>query len=51
MDKLSAADIVIKSAAVADYRPEKTSAQKSKRRRRDDLKLVRNPDILKKLEK
>ena len=36
MDKLSAADIVIKSAAVADYRPEKTSAQKIKKAAEDD---------------
>ncbi|HHT45842.1 MAG TPA: bifunctional phosphopantothenoylcysteine decarboxylase/phosphopantothenate--cysteine ligase CoaBC [Firmicutes bacterium] len=52
MDKLSAADIVIKSAAVADYRPEKTSAQKIKKGGGEmTLKLVRNPDILKEIGK
>jgi len=42
-----AADIFIGVAAVADYRPEKISAQKIKKTARDmPLKLVPNPDIL-----
>jgi phosphopantothenoylcysteine decarboxylase/phosphopantothenate--cysteine ligase len=51
MDKLPAADIVIKSAAVADYRPESISAQKIKKGGEMTLKLVRNPDILKEIGK
>ncbi|KAB3533143.1 bifunctional phosphopantothenoylcysteine decarboxylase/phosphopantothenate--cysteine ligase CoaBC [Alkaliphilus serpentinus] len=45
-------DIIIKSAAVADYRPEATHPQKMKKQD-DDLyiKLVRNPDILMELGK
>ena len=42
-----AADIFIGVAAVADYRPEKISAQKIKKTARDmPLRLVPNPDIL-----
>lgn len=51
MDKLPAADIVIKTAAVADYRPESISAQKIKKGGEMTLKLVRNPDILKEIGK
>ncbi len=49
MDKLPAADIVIKSAAVADYRPQGIAAQKIKKGGEMTLKLVRNPDILKEI--
>jgi len=43
------ATIVIKAAAVSDYRPEKTVSQKIKKRGRSSLSLtlVENPDILK----
>ncbi len=47
MDKLAEADIIIKAAAVADYRPEITLDQKMKKGDDLVLKLVRNPDILK----
>ena len=41
------ADIVVKAAAVADYRPAKTASQKIKKQDDDmQIKLVRNPDIL-----
>lgn len=42
------ADILIMTAAVADYRPENTSDLKIKKENTDDLtiKLVKNPDIL-----
>lgn len=45
------ATIVIKAAAVSDYRPEKTVSQKIKKRGRSSLQLtlVENPDILKNL--
>ncbi len=42
-------DIVIKTAAVADYRPEKCYLEKIKKGDDKDIKLVRNPDILKEL--
>ena len=44
-------DIVIKAAAVADYRAAKVENQKIKKNNDDglELKLVKNPDILKKL--
>ncbi len=45
-------DMIIKAAAVSDYRPEKTSAQKIKKS--DDafsIKLTKNPDILSELGK
>ncbi|HEX3033321.1 MAG TPA: bifunctional phosphopantothenoylcysteine decarboxylase/phosphopantothenate--cysteine ligase CoaBC [Bacillota bacterium] len=46
-ENYSQADIVIKSAAVADYRPKQTSAQKIKKKEGDlVLELERNPDIL-----
>ncbi|NBR30174.1 MAG: phosphopantothenate synthase, partial [Betaproteobacteria bacterium] len=42
-----AADIFIGVAAVADYRPEKVSTQKIKKKGGDmPLRLVQNPDIL-----
>jgi phosphopantothenoylcysteine decarboxylase/phosphopantothenate--cysteine ligase len=44
------ADIVVMAAAVADYRPKKTMAQKVKKSDRAvTLELIANPDILKKL--
>lgn len=46
MEKLPAAQIVIKTAAVADYRPVKSQPQKIKKGGDFALKLVRNPDIL-----
>lgn len=40
-------DVVIKSAAVADYRPKETAAQKIKKSEGElTITLVRNPDIL-----
>ena len=43
----SDADIIIGAAAVADYRPVETAAQKIKKRDGElTLRLVRNPDIL-----
>ena len=45
--QFSAADVVIKSAAVADYRPKHAAAQKIKKSDGDMvLELERNPDIL-----
>ncbi len=44
-------DIVIKAAAVADYRPELQAEQKIKKGEALELKLVRNPDILEELGK
>ncbi len=49
MDNLHLADIIIKTAAVADYRPEKNYAQKIKKTGEMTIRLVRNPDILKEL--
>ncbi len=46
MEKLPQAQIVIKSAAVADYRPAENQQQKIKKGHELTLKLVRNPDIL-----
>jgi phosphopantothenoylcysteine decarboxylase/phosphopantothenate--cysteine ligase len=45
-------DIIVKSAAVSDYRPKETSSQKIKKTN-DNLviELERNPDILKNLSK
>jgi len=39
-------DVLIMAAAVADYRPERTAAQKIKKGGSLHLSLVRNPDIL-----
>ena len=50
MEYYSQADIVVMAAAVSDYRPEKNLEQKVKKGRKSlELKLVSNPDILKKL--
>lgn len=44
-------DVLIATAAVADWRPEKTATSKLKKREMDGvLRLVRNPDILKTVE-
>lgn len=46
------ADIIIKVAAVADYRPQNVSKSKIKKTKKNlNLKLVCNPDILKELGK
>ncbi|RJX29342.1 MAG: bifunctional phosphopantothenoylcysteine decarboxylase/phosphopantothenate--cysteine ligase CoaBC [Dethiobacter sp.] len=49
MDKLFLADVIIKTAAVADYRPEETYSQKIKKGGDLLVRLVRNPDILQEL--
>jgi len=50
MEYYSQADIVVMAAAVSDYRPEKTMEQKVKKGGKFlELKMVPNPDILKKL--
>jgi phosphopantothenoylcysteine decarboxylase/phosphopantothenate--cysteine ligase len=46
-DSMKQSDIVIKAAAVSDYRPQRISAQKIKKDHQEmTLPLVRNPDIL-----
>jgi phosphopantothenoylcysteine decarboxylase/phosphopantothenate--cysteine ligase len=48
----SAADVIVMAAAVADYRPETVAEGKIKKEMQGDvleLRLVRNPDILKEL--
>ncbi len=49
MDKLEKADIVVKAAAVADYRPVENFSQKIKKAGEMQVNLVRNPDILKEI--
>lgn len=49
LGRLPEADVVIKAAAVADYRPAEVSSQKIKKAGEIQLKLVRNPDILKEI--
>ncbi len=52
MDNFSQFDIIIKCAAVADYRPEKKALEKIKKSEKEiTLKLVKNPDILKEIGK
>lgn len=52
MDNFSQFDIIIKCAAVADYRPEKKALEKIKKTEKEiTLKLVKNPDILKEIGK
>jgi phosphopantothenoylcysteine decarboxylase / phosphopantothenate---cysteine ligase len=47
MDRFDGADIVIKSAAVSDYRPKEAAVQKMKKTDADMvIQLERNPDIL-----
>jgi phosphopantothenoylcysteine decarboxylase/phosphopantothenate--cysteine ligase len=47
MEHLSWADVIVKAAAVSDFRAEERKSQKIKRQGRDklDLQLVQNPDI------
>lgn len=52
LEEAAAADVVIMAAAVADYRPETVAEGKIKKETTGDvleLRLVRNPDILKEL--
>lgn len=50
LDKFNDADIVVKSAAVADYKPKNYSTQKIKKGQNDfTLELTRDNDILKEL--
>ncbi len=51
MIRFEETDIVIKAAAVADYRPVETHIQKLKKKNEDrlTLTLVKNPDILQEL--
>lgn len=46
-------DILVMAAAVADYRPMKTSDQKIKKENKDqiNIELIKNPDILKEIAK
>ncbi|BAF59974.1 MAG: bifunctional phosphopantothenoylcysteine decarboxylase/phosphopantothenate--cysteine ligase CoaBC [Pelotomaculum sp.] len=47
MEHFPGADVVVKSAAVADYRPKAVSPQKIKKHGRDlTIELEKNPDIL-----
>ena len=49
LELFPAADVVIKTAAVADYRPAVMAEQKIKKEEELQLRLVRNPDILEEL--
>ena len=53
LDLVADADVVIKAAAVADFRPERYSKQKIKKETDEfqEVRLVRNPDILAELGK
>jgi len=46
MSRFDRFDVVVMAAAVADYRPKQTAAQKIKKGGSLKLELVRNPDIL-----
>jgi len=47
LDNFEKADVIIKAAAVADYRPDRVSEQKIKKSGEYlELRLVKNPDIL-----
>jgi phosphopantothenoylcysteine decarboxylase/phosphopantothenate--cysteine ligase len=48
MERLDETDVVVKAAAVADFRPERYSGQKIKKDSGElaQIRLVRNPDIL-----
>ena len=51
-DNMQPQDIIIKAAAVSDYRPQRTAKQKIKKDHEEmTLSLVRNPDILAQLGK
>jgi phosphopantothenoylcysteine decarboxylase/phosphopantothenate--cysteine ligase len=49
LDRLSQATVVIKTAAVSDYRPKATAAQKIKHKGSMTLELESTPDILKEI--
>jgi phosphopantothenoylcysteine decarboxylase/phosphopantothenate--cysteine ligase len=50
LENFSWADVIIKAAAVADYRPKNYSTEKIKKRDGEmNLELVKNPDILQEL--
>jgi phosphopantothenoylcysteine decarboxylase/phosphopantothenate--cysteine ligase len=50
LDRAAGCDVIIKAAAVADYRPESRAAEKMKKRGdRLTLEMVKNPDILREL--
>ena len=52
MDELPAADVLVMTAAVADWRPAKTASRKLKKgEMKPVLELVRNPDILRTVKK
>jgi len=46
MEHYKEASVIIKSAAVGDYRPAEVSAHKMKKDETTDIKLIKNPDIL-----
>jgi len=51
-ERADAADIIVMAAAVADYRPERVESTKIKKEQQGDtleLRLVKNPDILRSL--
>ncbi len=50
LEKWKECDVVIKAAAVSDYRPERTFQRKIKKEKEFlELKLIKNPDILQEL--
>jgi len=52
MDELPAADVLVMTAAVADWRPARTASRKLKKgEMKPVLELVRNPDILRTVKK
>jgi phosphopantothenoylcysteine decarboxylase/phosphopantothenate--cysteine ligase len=52
MEKSSEADVIIKAAAVSDYRPRETAKEKIKKESGSlSIELVKNPDILSELGK
>lgn len=51
LEEFDNVDIVIKSAAVSDYKPATFSQKKIKKQTTENLELIRNPDILKELGK
>ncbi len=51
LDRLSEVTIVIKAAAVSDFRPKELCISKIKKRKKLSLELSENPDILKEISK
>jgi len=50
LERAAVCDVIIKSAAVADYRPKERAGDKLKKRREEMVvELVKNPDILREL--